>query len=65
MEIKERKLKLILKDAVKEAMEEEKQLLYDTIFDVLEDVGMARAIEAGKNSKRVSKEKILKLLERK
>jgi hypothetical protein len=62
MEIQEKKLKQLLKSALREAIHEEKTLFYDLLSEVIEDIGLARAIDEGKKTKKVRKEEIYKIL---
>lgn len=52
----------VLDTAFRQAIEERKDLFYDVITDVMEDIAMGRAIDEGLKSKRVSKEEVLKVL---
>ncbi len=62
--ISDDKLKELLKAAVIEVLEERQDLICDAVVEVMEDIGMARAIEEGLKSGTVSKEKVFKLLDR-
>lgn len=55
MEIQEKKLKRLRKSALKEAIGEERTLLYDVFSEIIEDMGLARAIEEGKKSTKVKR----------
>ncbi len=52
----------VLDTAFRQAIEERKDIFYDVISDVMEDIALGRAIEEGLNTKRVSKEEVLKAL---
>ncbi|MBI4546428.1 MAG: hypothetical protein HY707_00500 [Ignavibacteriae bacterium] len=62
MEIQEKKLKRLLKSAMREAIHEERTLFYDLISEIIEDIGLAKAIDEGKKTKKVPKEEIYKIL---
>lgn len=56
-----------LKDAVKaalvEVLEERADLLRDALAEVLEDIGLARAIQEGDTGERVSEAEVFKALD--
>jgi hypothetical protein len=56
--IDEGQLKEALKSAIAEILEERKDLLRDLIEEALEDVALARAIEAGEQSELVSRDEV-------
>jgi hypothetical protein len=58
------KLKALLKQALIELLEEKNELLYDAIAEVVEDIGLAKAIREGEASPLVSREKVFEVLER-
>ena len=62
MEIQEKKLKQLLKSALREAIHEERTLFYDLLSEIIEDIGLAKAIDEGKKARRVRKEDIYKIL---
>ena len=62
--VEERRLKVLLKDAVVEVLEERHDLLRAAMQETLEDVAMLRAIQAGEKSKPVSRKKIFQRLAR-
>ena len=57
------KLKALFKTAFLEVLEERKDLLHDIIEETLEDVALARAIEAGQRTEDVSRREVLSALE--
>ena len=59
----EAKLKALFKTAVLEVLEERKELLRDIIEETLEDVALARAIEAGQRTEDVSRREVFSVLE--
>ncbi len=63
MQIQEQKLKILFKSIIKESLEAEKRLIYKTLYEVIEDIAMAKAINEGKNTKIINKKEIYKLLE--
>ena len=58
------KLRRLLKAAVVEVLEERPELVRDALAEAIEDIGMVRAIDAGSQSKGVSRTEIFKILER-
>ncbi len=58
------KLKALLKQALIELLEEKNELLYDAIAEVVEDIGLAKAIREAEASPLVSREKVFEVLER-
>ena len=56
--IEQRRLKVMLKDAVTEVLEERQDLLRAAVQESLEDAAMLRAIQDGEKSKPVSRAKI-------
>ena len=62
MEIQEKKLRRLLKVALKEAIHEERDLFYDLLSEIVEDIGLSRAIDEGRRSRKVPKEEIYKIL---
>lgn len=62
--LEERRLKVLLKDAVIEVLEERQDLLREALQDTLEDVAMLKAIREGENSPLTSRKKIFQRLSR-
>jgi hypothetical protein len=62
--IEERRLKVLLKDAVTEVLEERQDLLRAAVRESLDDAAMLRAIRAGERSRPVSRSRIFKRLAR-
>ncbi|MDI6803301.1 MAG: hypothetical protein QME58_05575 [Bacteroidota bacterium] len=62
MEIQEKKLKQILKSAIKEAIQEEKAFIHGVVAEAMEDYGIAKAIDEGSKSKKISQKEIYKIL---
>ena len=62
MELQEKKLKKMMKVAFKEALHEERKLVYDVMAEVMEDIALSRAIDEGKRTKIVDQEEIFKIL---
>jgi hypothetical protein len=58
----ETKLKELLKAAVVEVLEEQRDLVRDALADAIEDIGMVRAIKAGLRSKTISRGEVFKIL---
>jgi hypothetical protein len=62
--VEERRLKVLLKDAVTEVLEERRDILRAAVQESLEDAAMFRAIQAGEKSRPVSRNKIFQRLAR-
>jgi len=58
----ESRLKDALKAALVEVLEERPDLLRDVMAEVMEDIALARAIQGGEASERVSREEVFRLL---
>jgi hypothetical protein len=61
----ETKIKEVFKIAVMEALEERKDLFGKLFREISEDIALAKAIEEGEKTQRVSREEVFKLLEKK
>ena len=59
----ETRLKELFKTALTEVLQENKELFYELIAEVLEDVAMVRAIKEGENSGRADRAEVLSTLE--
>jgi len=57
------RLKALFKKALTEVLEERKDLLRDVIEETLEDIALARAIEAGQRTAEVSRSEVFSVLE--
>jgi hypothetical protein len=60
--VEERRLKVLLKNAVTEVLEERQDILRAAVQESLEDAAMLRAIQAGEKSRPVSRNKIFQRL---
>ena len=63
--IDETKLKELLKVAIIELMQEQKEEYSETLAETLEDILIKNAIKEGENTKAVSREQIFKILNQK
>jgi spore coat polysaccharide biosynthesis protein SpsF (cytidylyltransferase family) len=63
--IDEKKIKDLFKQAIIEAIEEKKEVVYDLLVEVMEDIAMVRAIQDGENSGPASRDEIFQILEAK
>jgi len=59
----ENRLRQILKEAFIEAVQERKDIFYDIVFEVMEDIAVANAIREGENSEMISREEVFDILE--
>ena len=62
--IDEAKLKEALKSAIVEILEERKDLVREVLEEALEDIALSRAVEAGEQSKLVTRDEVFNALER-
>lgn len=58
-------LKELIKSAIAEVLQEQKEFFTDIIIEAIEDIGLAKAIEEGENTEPVSREAIFKILSQK
>jgi hypothetical protein len=61
--LEDARLKALFKTALREVLEERKDLLREVIEETLEDIALARAIEAGQHTEEVSRSQVLSVLE--
>jgi len=61
--IDEGRIKQLLKEALVEVLEERKDSLYELLAAVMEDIALVHAIQAGENTKPVSQQEVLQLLD--
>lgn len=61
--IDDAKLKALLKEAIVEVLEERSETITNFFAEILEDLALAKAIQEGENSRKVSREEIFKALE--
>ena len=61
----ETKLKKLIKAAVGEVLEERRDLVRDALVDAVEDIGLIKAIDAGRQSKTVSRKEVFQILRKK
>ena len=62
--LEERRIKVLLKDAVTEVLKERQDLLRDALRDSLEDMAMVKAIQDGEKTRLTSRKKIFQRLAR-
>ena len=61
-ELQAQELKPMLKQLLRELLTQERDLLAELIYEVMEDIALARAIQEGKNSENVERDEIFALL---
>ena len=61
----EARIKEVFKIAVMEALEERKDLFGKLFLEISEDIALAKAIEEGEKSPKVSRNEVFEILERK
>lgn len=59
----ENKLKDLLKVALTEVLQEQRELLTEVVLEVLEDVALAKAIQEGTETELVSRDSIFEILQ--
>jgi hypothetical protein len=60
--IDESKLKELMKEAFAEALEDRKEIFYEILTDVMEDMALAGAIEEGESTEEAGKQEVLDIL---
>ena len=55
-------LKKLIKSAISEVLQEQKEVFTDIIIEAMEDIGLAKAIAKGESTEPVSREGIFKIL---
>lgn len=63
MNLDEIKLKKLLKAAIVEVLQEQKEVFYDLFAEIIEDIALEKAIKEGEKTELVSREAIFKILE--
>lgn len=61
--IEEDQLKDVFKKALIEVIDQKKDLLYNVVAEVLEDIAMVNAIKEGESSESISKKEVYDILE--
>jgi hypothetical protein len=61
--IDDEKLKSLLKDVLVELLEEKKELFYEIVLEALEEAGLIKAIEEGRDNSFVPEDEIMKILD--
>ncbi len=59
----EKRIKELFKQAMMEFFEEQKDIFYDLVAEVIEDTALVNAIKEGESTDTVSKDEILEILE--
>jgi hypothetical protein len=62
LETQSQELKPIIKEVLHELLLQERETLTDLIYEVMEDIALAKAIEEGLDGENVSREEIFALL---
>ncbi len=63
MMLNSEQLKVLVKSAIVELLQENRQEVSDLLADIIEDIAMERAIEEGETTELISREAIFRLLE--
>lgn len=59
----EGRIRKLLKEALVEVLEERREVFYELLAEVIEDIALAHAIREGEDTEPVSKQEIFRLLE--
>jgi hypothetical protein len=62
--ISDDRIKELIKSALREVLEEHRDLLQEALFEAIEDIALARAMQEGENTEDTSREEVFSLLER-
>ena len=62
--VEERRIKVLLKDAVVEVLEERRDLLREALQESLEDMAMLKAVQQGERTRITSRKRIFQRLAR-
>jgi hypothetical protein len=62
LETQSQELKPIIKEVLHELLLQERETLTDLIYEVMEDIALAKAIEEGLDGQNVSREEVFALL---
>ncbi len=60
----ETQVKDLFKQAIEELLEERKDLFYDLMVEIIEDLALLKAIKEGEDTEPVSREEVFQVLER-
>jgi len=61
--IQEEQIKNLVKEAILELVGEQREVLYDALAEVIEDLALAHAIQEGESTETASRAEVLKVLE--
>ena len=63
--IEQQELKQAIKDAIKEVVLENSEIVKDVLVEVLEDIALLQRMEEGRQTELVGRKEVMELLERK
>ena len=55
--------KKLLKQAILEILQDKNELFYEALAEVLEDIGLSKAIEEGETSEEIDRSELFRILE--
>lgn len=61
--VQEEQIKNLVKEAILELVREQREVLYDALAEVIEDLALAQAIQEGEFTETASRAEVLKVLE--
>ena len=61
--MEESKLKQLMKEALVEVLESRKEVIYEIVSEVMEDIALAHAVKEGEATESVDKQEILDIIQ--
>ena len=61
--VQEEQIKNLLKEAILELVREQREVLYDALAEVIEDIALAQAIQEGESTETAGRAEVFKVLE--
>lgn len=61
--VEEEQIKNLVKEAILELVREQREVFYDALAEVIEDLALARAIQEGESTETASRAEVLRVLE--
>jgi hypothetical protein len=62
-DLREATVKKLFKEALVETLHEQRELLHDVLFEVLEDMALAAAVREGRQTEKTTRDAVFKALE--
>ena len=64
VEIKKSQIKSLVKESIVELVEEKNKAFFDALNELIEDIGLTKAMDEARGSRKVSRKEIFKTLKR-